>query len=93
MTIAFKTLRDKWMANAEFREAYNRVSPEMEIAFAIAEARHRAKLTQEQLAEKIETSQAAVARWENGTSMPTIKTLRRIAEATNSRLHVELIPA
>jgi HTH-type transcriptional regulator/antitoxin HipB len=93
MAIQFKTLRDKWMADAEFREAYDRVSPEMEIAFAIAEARHQAKLTQEQLAERLETSQAAVARWENGTSMPTTKTLKRIAEATSTRLHVELIPA
>jgi HTH-type transcriptional regulator/antitoxin HipB len=79
--------------STEFRDAYERISPETEIAFAIAEARHRAKLTQEQLAGRLDTSQAAVARWENGTSMPTTKTLKRIAEATNSRLQVELLPA
>jgi ribosome-binding protein aMBF1 (putative translation factor) len=93
MTIPFKAIREKWMDDAEFREAYDRVSPEMEVAFTIAEARHRAKLTQEQLAQRLKTSQAMVARWENGRSMPTTKTLRRIAEATNSRLHFELVPA
>ena len=93
MTIKFDTLRDRWMRDPQFRATYDRISPEMEIAFAIAEARHRAELSQEQLAKKIGTSQAAVARWERGTSMPTTKTLRRVAKATASRLHVELIPA
>ncbi len=93
MTIPFKALRDKWNTDPKFREAYDRVSPNMEIAFAIAGARHRAKLSQAQLAEKIETSQAMVARWETGAVLPNTRTLKRIAEATNTRLRVELIPA
>jgi ribosome-binding protein aMBF1 (putative translation factor) len=93
MTIPFKTLRDRWMSDPNFRKAYDRVSPEMEIAFAITEARHRAKLSQAELAKKIESSQSAVARWESGATLPTTKTLQRIAAATRSRLHVELVPA
>ena len=92
MTIPFKKLRDRWMADAEFRKAYDRVSPEMEIAFAIAEARHRAELSQEELAERLHTSQAAVARWESGAHLPSTRTLTRVAAATGSRLHVELVP-
>ncbi|HVL73080.1 MAG TPA: helix-turn-helix transcriptional regulator [Beijerinckiaceae bacterium] len=93
MTIAFKELRDRWMADPAFRAAYDKVSPEMEIAFAIAEARHRARLTQAQLAEKVGTSQATVARWESGGHMPSTKTLARIAAATGTRLRVELVAA
>jgi HTH-type transcriptional regulator/antitoxin HipB len=93
MTIKFDTIRERWMRDPKFREAYDKISPEMEIAFAIAEARHRARLSQVQLAKKLGTSQAAVARWERGNSMPTTKTLRRVAKATDSRLHVELVPA
>lgn len=93
MTIKFDALRERWMRDPQFRAAYDRISPEMEIAFTIAEARHRAKLSQEQLAKKIKTSQGAVARWERGKSLPTTKTLRRVAKATGSRLHVELVPA
>lgn len=81
------------MAEPEFRESYDRISPEMEIAFAIAEARGRAQLSQAQLAEKVGTTQAMVNRWERGTSRPTTKSLERVAKATNSRLHVELLPA
>jgi DNA-binding transcriptional regulator YiaG len=92
MTIPFKNLRDRWMADSEFRKAYDAVSPEMEIAFAIAEARHRAKLSQGQLADRLGTSQATVARWESGAQPPSTRTLMKVAEATGSRLHVELVP-
>lgn len=90
MTIAFDALRNKWMAEPEFRKAYEDISPEMEIAFAIAEARHRAKLSQAELAARIGSSQAMVARWERGTVMPSTKSLQRVAEATGTRLRVEL---
>jgi DNA-binding transcriptional regulator YiaG len=93
MAIKFETLRDRWMRDPKFREAYDRIGPEMEIAFAIAEARHRAQLSQQQLAKKLGTSQSMVARWERGTSAPSTRTLRRVAKATASRLHVELVPA
>lgn len=92
-TIPFKTLRDQWMADAEFREAYDRISSEMEIAFAIAEARHRAKLSQQELADKLGTSQAAIARLERGSGNPTVKTLKRIGDATGTRFHIQLLPA
>ena len=93
MTIPFRQLRDRWMQDPAFRKAYDRIAPEMEIAFAIAEARHRAKLTQQQLARKLGTSQATIARWEGGAQMPSTTTLAKVAKATGSRLKVELVPA
>ena len=42
MTIKFDALRERWMRDPQFRAAYDKVSPEMEIAFAIAEALLRA---------------------------------------------------
>ena len=90
-TIPFKTLRDRWMADPAFRKAYDRISPEMEIAFAIAEARHNASLSQSELARKVGTSQAMIARWEKGAVMPSTRSLKRVAEATGTRLHVELV--
>ncbi|MBZ9653396.1 helix-turn-helix domain-containing protein [Phyllobacterium lublinensis] len=90
MTIPFKTLKERWNSDPAFREAYHKIGPEMEIAFAIAEARHRANLTQAQLAARIGSSQAMVARWERGTTMPSTKSLAKVAEATGSRLRVQL---
>ena len=39
MTIPFETLRRKWMKDAKFRAEYERIGPDMELAFKLAEAR------------------------------------------------------
>ncbi|SEG69655.1 transcriptional regulator, XRE family [Methylobacterium sp. 190mf] len=90
MAIPFKTVRDRWNADPEYRAAHAEVSPEMELAFAMAEARHRANLSQAEVARRIGTSQAMVARWENGKVAPTTTSLRRYAEATGALLRIQL---
>lgn len=90
MAIPFKTVRDRWHTDPEYRAAHAEVSPEMELAFAMAEARHRAQLSQAEVARRIGTSQAMVARWERGKSAPTTTSLRRFAEATGAALSIQL---
>jgi transcriptional regulator with XRE-family HTH domain len=48
-------------------------------------------LTQGELAERMHTTQSAVARIEGG-HIPTIRTLEKIAKATNSRLKISFEP-
>jgi hypothetical protein len=38
MTIPFERLRRKWMKDAKFRAEYERIGPDMELAFTLAEA-------------------------------------------------------
>ena len=90
MTIPFKTVRERWQADPAYRAAYAEIAPGMELAFAMAEARHRAHLSQAEVAERVGTSQATVARWETGRSAPTTTSLRRFAEATGARLRILL---
>ncbi|MDT8322003.1 MAG: helix-turn-helix transcriptional regulator, partial [Xanthomonadales bacterium] len=51
--------------------------------------RSRAGLTQAQVAERMGTTQSVVARLESG-QLPSMKTLQRFADATDSRLHISL---
>ena len=44
----------------------------------VREARRRAGLTQAELAERLGTSQSAVARWERGAAHPSLETLRAV---------------
>ena len=53
-------------------------------------ARVHAGLTQGQLARRMGTTQSVIARLEIGGRSPSIQTLRRLAEATGSRLVVRL---
>ena len=85
------TLKKRLMQNPEFAAAYAQADDEYSLIEALVEARSQAKLSQSELAQKLGTTQSAIARLEGGGVAPTLKTLRRYAEATGMRLKVELV--
>ena len=62
-----------------FREACERLRPQFEFRKALIGARIAGGLTQKQLAERMGTSQAAIARLEGGGRLPSVHTLYRLA--------------
>lgn len=88
-----KELHKKWMRDPEYRREYDALEEEFALASAMIEARSRAGLTQEELAEKMDTSQSAIARMESGRSIPSGNTLKRFARATGTRLRIGFEPA
>ena len=85
------TLKKKWMKDPAFREAYDALAPEFQIARALIKARTDAGLTQEEVAKRMGTTQSVVARLESGRTMPSIKTLYRYAEATGTKPEIRLV--
>ena len=83
---SIKTLGKKWKMDPAFRTEYDALEEEFALATALIEARKHADLTQEQLAARMETSQASIARLEGNKGNPSLNTLRRYAEATGTRL-------
>ena len=65
-------------------------SPFTQLGPIVRSARKSANLSQVQLAQKLSTSQAAVARLESGRASPTLLTLQRVAEATDHVLSIQL---
>ena len=85
-------LHKKWMKNPKYRRAYEALGEEFSLAAALIEARARAGLTQEQVAQRMKTTQAVVARLEGGGSMPSMRTLEKYAKATGTRLKISFEP-
>lgn len=81
-----KDLKERFVKDPAFREEYARAGEEYALAEAMVRARTAANLTQSQLAERIGTTQSAIARLEGGRLSPSVRTLRRYAEATGMRL-------
>ena len=84
-----KTLKEhikEQLKNPEFAKEYDALDEEYEIIRQIIHARIAAGLTQKDLADRIGTRQSNVSRIENGNSNPSIATLKRIAEATGTKL-------
>ena len=88
-----KDLHKKWLRDAEYRREYDALEEEFALASALIAARSRAGLTQEELAEKMDTSQSAIARMESGRTIPSGSTLKRFARATGTRLRITFEPA
>lgn len=85
------TLHRKWSKSARYREAYQALEPEFELARSLLRARRRAGLSQAELARRMGTTQSVVAKLESGRSLPSTRTLHRYAEATRSRLKITLV--
>ena len=86
-------LHKKWSEDPEYRKAYDRLGPIFEISRSLIEARTRAKLTQAELAQRMNATQSVVARLESGRTRPSTITLQEIAQATGTRLRISFDPA
>jgi len=85
-------LHKKWMKDSKYRREYEALEEEFSLVAALIEARTRAGLTQEQVAQRMKTTQAVIARLEGGGSKPSTRTLERYADATGSRLKISFEP-
>ena len=83
-TLAVRWIRD----DPEYRAAHAATEDEFTLASALIGARSRAGLSQTELAHRMGTSQAAIARIESGRYLPSSRTLRRFAEATGTTLRI-----
>ena len=86
-------LHQKWMENKEYRQAHEELAPEFAPARTVIDARVTAGLTQEQLAQRMDTTQSVIARLEGGRTRPSTQTLERLATATGTRLKISFEPA
>ena len=89
-TIAIAESIAIWRDDRAFVEAYDALEEEFAFASEVIAARTRAGLSQAQLAERMATSQSAIARLESGRSRPSVRTLERLAAATGTKLRISL---
>ena len=90
--IDYNDVRKKWMKDPEFVKEYEALEEEFSLASAMIAARAHADMTQQDVAEKMETSQSYIAKLEGGAVSPTMKALKRYAEATGSRVKITFEP-
>lgn len=86
-------LHQDWMADADYRAEFAATEREFSLADAVIRARASANLTQAQLADRMHTTQAVIARLESGRVKPSTRTLERLADATGLRLRIDFVPA
>jgi transcriptional regulator with XRE-family HTH domain len=93
MRNTLKYFKARALARPDVRREYEGLKEEFEILDEILKARAEAGITQAELANRIGTTQSAVARLETamGKHSPSIGTLKRYASALGYRLQVRLV--
>ena len=80
----------RWRKDPEFMKEYDALEEEFARAQMVIGARAHANLSQAELAERMGTSQSAIARLESGRIKPSTRTLEKLAAATGMRLRIVL---
>ena len=88
--VEWKKIEKNWLKDPKFRDAWKDVEPEYQLARQIIRARLKRGLTQAQLAEKIGTKQPVISRLEGAQASPSLRLLKRVAEALNVKLQIRL---
>ncbi len=87
-----RTYSDKLLEDKDFREAFEQEYRNLVISEKIAELRHKARLTQEQLAKKVHTTKSAISRYENSDyNGYSLSLLQKIASACGADLRVSFV--
>jgi transcriptional regulator with XRE-family HTH domain len=80
------------MKNPEFVKEYDALETEYKLAANLIRLRLAKGLTQEDLARMLNTKQESIARLENGGSLPSLSTMKKLAEALDVDLEITLRP-
>ena len=91
--LTHRQLRTKALGSTEVKAEFEALSDEYALLDEFLKARAAQGLTQAQVAQKIGTTQSAVARMESGSGKhsPSLATLSRYAEALGCKLEVKLV--
>lgn len=82
----FEELKEKMLSDDAFREEYYRKDLRFQVSQMVFDARVTKGFTQGELAKKIGTKQPSIARVENGTALPSLSFLEKIASALGTYL-------
>ena len=93
--LTHKELKEKALANAGVKAEYEKLNEEFFLLDAFLKARAKTGLTQREVAEKIGTTQSAIARMESGFGghSPSLATLSRYAQALGYKIQLKLVKA
>jgi transcriptional regulator with XRE-family HTH domain len=88
----WKEHKKQLMKNPELKEEYEALEPEYQLVAALIRLRLARGLTQEGLARLLNTKQESIARLESGSSLPSLSTVKKVADALDAELEINLRP-
>ena len=85
-----KYLADQ-LKDPDFKKEWEKLEPGYQLEREMIKARIESKLSQEELAKKVNTTQAVISRIESMSVSPTINMVNRIAIAFGKKLEIRFV--
>lgn len=80
------------LKDPEFKKAWDELETEYELINALIAARVYRNMTQKELSQKSGIDQANISKIETGMYNPSLKILKRLADAMDMKLKIEFVP-
>ena len=84
----WNSVKVKLLKDPEVRKEYKLLEPEYNAISKIIKLRLQKKITQKELASKVETKQSAISRFEKNFTNPTLYFLSKVANALGKKLEI-----
>ncbi|HBG04130.1 MAG TPA: transcriptional regulator [Geobacter sp.] len=84
-------VKEELLKDEEFRVEFVELEDEFALASQLIEARKKAHLTQDEVAKRMGTTQSVVARLESGHPLPSLRSLKRYAQAVNGKVEIRVV--
>lgn len=86
----YKSYKTTVLKKNKVREEYNLLESEFSIVKEFVKSRKKLHLSQQELAERVNTKQSAISRFEKGLVNPSLLFLNKLAGALGKDLHISL---
>jgi len=87
--MTFKEYKAASLADPELRAEYEALEPQYNLIKSVISARLEQKMTQADLAERADTKQSNISRFESGNYNPSVEFLQKIAGALGKSLEIQ----
>lgn len=88
----YESFREKLLSEPDVLKEYEAHKTEYEVAMSLIKARLASNMTQADVAKRMRTSQAQIARLESGHHFPSIHSIHKYAQAVNRKIFLSIAP-
>lgn len=89
--MTYEEFRKLALSNPETKKEYDAMEPEFQLILETLRLREELNLTQQELAERTGINRSDISKIEHATANPSLKTIKRLAEAFGKRVRITFV--
>ena len=89
--MTYEDLKKEVLSDPETKKEYEAMEPEFQLIIALLKLREEQNLTQQELAKRTGINRADISKIEHGNANPSLKTMKRLADALGKRVCISFI--